>query len=156
MNNPKLFNPQLLNEGAELVKSTNREVAKLIGINPAARTTCVKPSGNACTAFDTKIKTNMGDMTLNEIFNVALVKDINPNELVGKTFATPYIPISVYNENNELEPITHIYVNGYSEVYEIEFEDGNTYKFTESHKLKTTNGWKRMDELTEDDEIISF
>lgn len=47
MNNPKLFNPQLLREGAELVKSTNREVAKLIGINPAARTTCVKPSGNA-------------------------------------------------------------------------------------------------------------
>jgi ribonucleoside-diphosphate reductase alpha chain len=111
MNNPKLFNAQLLQEGAEMVKSTNKEVAALIGINQAARTTCVKPSGNACTAFDTKIKTNKGDMTLNEIFNVSLLKDIDPNKLVGKTFATPLIPISVYNENNELEPITHIYVN---------------------------------------------
>ena len=50
MNNPHiLFDKEILKEGAELVKSTNREIAKLIGINPAARTTCAKPSGNAST-----------------------------------------------------------------------------------------------------------
>src|SRR5699024_10800765 len=48
MNNPDvLFDEKLLKEGAELVKKTNKKVAKLIGINQAARTTCVKPSGNA-------------------------------------------------------------------------------------------------------------
>lgn len=53
MNNPKLFNPDLLKEGAELVKKTNKEVASIIGINPAARTTCVKPSGNASVILGT-------------------------------------------------------------------------------------------------------
>lgn len=53
MNNPKLFNPELLEEGAEMVKSTNKEVANLIGINQAARTTCVKPSGNASVVLGT-------------------------------------------------------------------------------------------------------
>lgn len=41
MNNPMLFDPTLLKEGAETVKSINKEVARLIGINQAARTTCV-------------------------------------------------------------------------------------------------------------------
>jgi ribonucleoside-triphosphate reductase len=53
MNNPKLFNPELLREGAEVVKETNKEVAKIIKINQAARTTCVKPSGNASVVLGT-------------------------------------------------------------------------------------------------------
>ncbi len=48
MNNPDvLFNPEYQRIGAEVVNETNKAVAKLIGINPAARTTCAKPSGNA-------------------------------------------------------------------------------------------------------------
>jgi ribonucleoside-diphosphate reductase alpha chain len=48
MNNPSvLLNPEVLEKGAEIVKETNKIVAELIGINQAARTTCVKPSGNA-------------------------------------------------------------------------------------------------------------
>lgn len=42
MNNPMLFNVKLLTEGATLVKKTNEKIAELIGINGAARTTCVK------------------------------------------------------------------------------------------------------------------
>lgn len=53
MNNPRLFNPDLLKKGAETVKETNKLVAKLIGINQAARTTCVKPSGNASVILGT-------------------------------------------------------------------------------------------------------
>ena len=54
MNNPDvLFDPEILEQGAEIVKQTNREVAKAIGINPAARTTCVKPSGNASVLLQT-------------------------------------------------------------------------------------------------------
>lgn len=48
MNSPHiLFNEAILKKGAEIVKETNKKVAKLIRINAAARTTCVKPSGNA-------------------------------------------------------------------------------------------------------------
>lgn len=48
MNNPHiLFDEACLAEAAAVVKETNKLVASLIGIRQAARTTCVKPSGNA-------------------------------------------------------------------------------------------------------------
>lgn len=53
MMRPELFNAEILKKGAEVVKQTNVEVAKLIGINPAARTTTVKPSGNASVVLQT-------------------------------------------------------------------------------------------------------
>ena len=53
MNNPMLFNPELLKKGANTVKDINKEIAEMIGINPAARTTCVKPSGNASVILGT-------------------------------------------------------------------------------------------------------
>jgi len=39
--------PEVQNKGAEVVKETNREIAKKIGINVAARTTVTKPEGSA-------------------------------------------------------------------------------------------------------------
>ena len=46
-----------------------------------------------------------------------------------------------------------IWMNG----YEIEFEDGEKYKFTGNHKLLTSNrGWVRTDNLLETDNVISF
>lgn len=46
--NPEiLFDPVLQEEGARVVKETNQKVADLIGINHAARTTVIKPSGNS-------------------------------------------------------------------------------------------------------------
>jgi len=53
-NNPEiLFNDDIQREGAEIVKITNKIIAKMIGINQAARTTCVKPSGNASVLLQT-------------------------------------------------------------------------------------------------------
>ena len=47
MDNPDvLFDPQIQRNGAKIVKDTNKEIAQIIGINPAARTTCVKPAGS--------------------------------------------------------------------------------------------------------------
>lgn len=54
MDNPAiLLNPEILRKGAEIVNETNKLVAELIDINPAARTTCVKPSGNASVLLQT-------------------------------------------------------------------------------------------------------
>ena len=54
MNNPQiLFDEAILKEGAEIVKAVNREMAALLGIRPAARTTCAKPSGNASVLLGT-------------------------------------------------------------------------------------------------------
>lgn len=53
LNNPILLNKELLNVGASIVKTTNKRVAKLIKINQAARTTCIKPSGNSSVILGT-------------------------------------------------------------------------------------------------------
>lgn len=47
MDNPEIIlNPEIQRKGAEEVKRVNKKIAKLIGINPSARTTCVKPAGS--------------------------------------------------------------------------------------------------------------
>ena len=53
MTRPELFNEEILIKGANVVKEANSEVAKVIGINEAARTTTVKPSGNASVILKT-------------------------------------------------------------------------------------------------------
>ncbi len=47
MDNPEvLLNEDIQRKGAEEVKKTNRKIAKMLGINEAARATCVKPAGS--------------------------------------------------------------------------------------------------------------
>jgi len=54
MNNPDvLFDKQNMIDGATLIKQINKEIALILGINPAARTTTVKPSGNASVILGT-------------------------------------------------------------------------------------------------------
>jgi ribonucleoside-triphosphate reductase (thioredoxin) len=48
MDNPTvLFDPEILTKGAKLCRATNRVVAELIGIRPAAKITTTKPEGTA-------------------------------------------------------------------------------------------------------------
>lgn len=48
MENPEIsLDPKVQKHGAKIVKDTNKKLAKKIGINQAARTTCIKPSGSA-------------------------------------------------------------------------------------------------------------
>ena len=42
-----ILNKEILQEGVKIIKKTNENIAKLIGINPAARLTCIKPEGTA-------------------------------------------------------------------------------------------------------------
>jgi len=48
----KVFNYDL-NEAVEVVKTTNKKYADIIGIKPAARTTCVKPAGTTSLTLGT-------------------------------------------------------------------------------------------------------
>ena len=42
-----VLNPAMQKKGAKIVNQTNEKLAKKIGINPAARTTCLKPEGSS-------------------------------------------------------------------------------------------------------------
>lgn len=89
MNQPEiLFNPKVLEKGAKIVKEVNKEVAAIIGINPAARTTCVKPSGNASVLLQTAsgIHAEHSDMYIR---NVQMNKESEITQAIIKS--NPYM-----------------------------------------------------------------
>jgi ribonucleoside-diphosphate reductase alpha chain len=82
MNNPSLFNAEWLQEGAKKVIETNELISKIIGINPAARLTCVKPGGNSSTVAMTT-----GGMKAEEARQYLRVMQINKEATVAKWMA---------------------------------------------------------------------
>ena len=85
MNNPEvLFDEEVLERGAEIVKQVNKEVAAIIGINPAARTTCVKPSGNASVLLQTASGIHAEHSKM-YIRNVQLNKESEVTQAIIKT-----------------------------------------------------------------------
>ncbi len=54
MDNPKIaFDPLLQRGGAHQIRTINEMIAKIIRINPAARTTCIKPAGTVSCVLGT-------------------------------------------------------------------------------------------------------
>lgn len=103
MNNPQvLLDPETLKEGAAIIKKVNKQVAKMIGINPAARTTCVKPAGNASVLLQTASGVHgehspmyIRNVQMNKESEVAqLIRELNPymvEESVWSTNKTDYV-----------------------------------------------------------------
>ena len=98
MNNPDvLFNADVQREGAEIVKQVNKEVAALTGINPAARTTCVKPSGNASVLLQTASGIH-AEHSPRYIRHIQLNKDTEVAQLIAES--NPYmVEESVWSAN---------------------------------------------------------
>lgn len=103
MNNPHiLFDKDVQRKGAEIVKKYNRIVAEMLGINVAARTTCIKPSGNASVLLETASGIH-GEKAKKYIRNVQaskddeyvkLIKKMNPkmvDESIWSTNKTDYV-----------------------------------------------------------------
>lgn len=89
MNNPDvLLDADIQRQGAEIVKTINKEVAGLIGINPAARTTCVKPSGNASVLLQTASGIH-AEHSPRYIRHVQLNKESEVAQLIAET--NPYM-----------------------------------------------------------------
>ena len=89
MNNPNvLFDDQIQKDGAEIVKTVNKQVAELIGINQAARTTCVKPSGNASVLLETASGIH-AEHAPKYIRHVQMNKDAEVAQLIAKS--NPYM-----------------------------------------------------------------
>lgn len=145
-----------LNQLRDHAREVNAHWSEMLGIRPSAAITCVKPSG--CTGLDTEIKTADGNIismaTLFEASGHGSVESLAT--LPPQTWITPAFKTMVLDEDNQEQEITKLFVNGMQPVYDIEFEDGKSYRFTGNHKLKTLTGWKRVDELTEQDEVVSY
>lgn len=85
MNNPDiLFDEKILKKGAKLILMVNKQVAKIIGINPAARGTCVKPSGNASVILKTASGIHQEHAPI-WLRHVIMNKDSEVAQLIAKT-----------------------------------------------------------------------
>jgi ribonucleoside-diphosphate reductase alpha chain len=98
MNNPEvLLDADIQREGAQIVKEVNEQVANLLGINPAARTTCVKPSGNASVLLQTSSGIH-AEHSPRYIRHVQLNKDSEVAQLILES--NPYmVEESVWSNN---------------------------------------------------------
>ena len=135
------------------VQDEAREYSKKIGVNVPHSDTTIKPAG--CNSLNNEIKTNLGIISFKYLFNDIFSIDVE--NMVENSWFEVDKEIKIKDKNNEEKLITKLYCNGVKEVFEIEFEDGNVYKFTGNHQLLTSNrDWVRVDELSEFDDIISF
>lgn len=106
--NPKLFNEEWLQIGAAYAREVNAQFAHKLGINPSARITCTKPSGNASVILGTSSgihpahsKNYFRIMQLNKDNEVCLwLKENRPEMLedsiwsANKTDYAVYVPIT--------------------------------------------------------------
>lgn len=132
-----------------------RMYSQAIGVTVPHTDTTMKPAG--CASLDTAIKTTEGVLTMRELFAKHGVTEGDLRGMKDGTWIEPKVKTLVLDEGNVEREVTKLYLNGVKPVYEIEFEDGTVVKLTGNHKLKTVAGeWKRVDELTDADEILQF
>ena len=123
-----------------------------LGVTTPHTNTTFKPAG--CASLETKIKTVGGVLSMKALFAEHGRSDLAA--LPDGTWLDPLHPTFVLDENNDEKIVTKLYVNGVKEVFEVTFEDGVIAKLTGNHKLKTADGWKRVDALTEGDDTIQI
>lgn len=117
MNNPDvLFDPEIMREGAELVKEINKIVAPLIGVNVAARTTCVKPSGNASVILGTGSGIH-GEHSKLYLRNVQMSAQDEVTQVIQAT-NPKMVERSVWGSDGELVVVS----------FPVESKDGSIYK----------------------------
>lgn len=135
MNNPEvLFDEEVLAKGAKIIGDVNKKLAKILGINPAARWTCTKPAGTTSIFLQSSSgihgepgKFYIRNMQLNRESEIAkLIIKHNPGMVeesvwsAGKTDVVVSFPIvtspkSIYNKDllgiNLLEKVKFVQQN---------------------------------------------
>jgi ribonucleoside-diphosphate reductase alpha chain len=114
----------------------------------------------SCQTLDTKIQTPRGIFELGDLIRHAGLQtdDIENINAVGwHELTTPFTVKTLEGD----QAVERVYYNGKSkDIYEIQFEDGETYKFTGNHLLLVNRNshdcWVRVEDLKEDDDIISI
>jgi len=104
--------------------------------------------GNPCLAGDTKVATEIGDISIEE-----LVSSYEQEKELPKI-------LSYNKQTGELEFCEMSWgalTREQADVVELEFEDGENITLTPDHEVYTKNrGYVKACNLTEDDEIISI
>jgi ribonucleoside-diphosphate reductase alpha chain len=101
LDNPRLMlDPDILEAGAAEVKKENARVAALIGIPPAARTTCIKPEGTASLLLGTS--SGIHPHHAKRYFRRVLANRLEPVYQHFRATNAGMTERSVYNANDEV------------------------------------------------------
>jgi len=128
-------------EAAKIAVAENKRVAKLIGIKPAKRLTCVKPEG--CQKKETMVSTKEGILHLEEIGNI-------DSEVIWQNH-----DYNVYTDSTSKKS-TRFYQNGVAKTKKILTDGGIELEATHNHMYRILTDdnryiWKRSDEIEEGD-----
>jgi ribonucleoside-diphosphate reductase alpha chain len=99
-----LLDPDVLRRGATVVKAVNAIVARALGINPAARTTCVKPEGTASLLLGTS--SGLHPHHAKRYFRRVQTNVHDPIYIHFKRTNPHMVEQSVYDPNGRTEVIT--------------------------------------------------
>jgi ribonucleotide reductase alpha subunit len=113
----------------------------------------------SCQLATNEIQTSNGNKSLYQIMNEQKV-DWKKIESLDQQLSIPFnVPIKVQTKDG-IKESPGIHYNGYKEIYDLEFEDGNIYSFTANHLLLVKNStgteWKKVCDLSVEDEIVSI
>lgn len=99
MNSPWILDkPEILKEGAKIVLEINEKVSRILGINPCARGTCIKPGGDGPIVLECEPST-MGAHSKRQFRIMQLNKDSETAKWLEENM--PFlIEESVYSENH--------------------------------------------------------
>lgn len=125
----------------ESCKHTIKEFASYSWDLKASRNGEDKPlkENDHCLTGDTIVNTPNGDFAI--------------KDLVGKTG-----DVYCWDEENQQKTVSNFFdvrmTQQDVDILEIELEDGGTIKLTGNHPVLTRSGWKRADEITEEEEVL--
>jgi len=96
-----------------------------------------------CLSGDTKIKTPTGEK---DISDIKIGDSIISYNIKTNTFENDIVE-NVYHNSN---------ISASNDMYELVMDDNSVIKITGNHKVLTVDGYKRVDMLTKNDNILSF
>lgn len=129
-----LFDERIQREGAQLVRSVNARVAREIGINPAARCTVIKPSGNSSQLLGC---TSSGIHPFHFKRFIRNIQAANTEEALGKMMLVNPVMVRPSAYNPQIESVISFPVELPDDI--ITMEDMGAVNFLELIKLTKKN-----------------
>ena len=90
-----------------------------------------------CLSKDTLIQTNKGILPIQELTKI----EFSPDD--KEQFVKPIENLRVFNKDGKMVDVKSVFFGGRKETKSIRFNNGYIIRWTENHKLMTSNGWKR-------------
>lgn len=127
-----------------------KKVRNLLKDSPDFAILPVQAGGGKCMSGDTFVNTDKGIMRLDEVFR----KYKGDKDYTCKGFYHLKDSLSVLSSEGKYQPVDRLFKRK-GDLWSVELEDGTIHKGLKEHRFYTQHGWKRIENLTEEDYILA-